>query len=145
MSPILNDLGAVDRLLALSNRYLALVYWAGMRENPLYNHCYRMIYGEDFVWDPLDITVIFNYLYSLGQTPEISYQYAVWQRQEPLAQIIEHVIWHLEFYRPLTTDEKDRVVAYLTPFAATDGMVRYDTHVRKGTLLLDKQARNIVS
>ncbi|MBN2233188.1 MAG: class I SAM-dependent methyltransferase [Deltaproteobacteria bacterium] len=145
MSPILNDLAAVDRLLALSKRYVALVYWAGVRDNPLYNHCYRMIYGEDFVWDPLDVTVIFNYLYSLGLAPEISYQYAVWHREETLARIIEHVIWHLEFYRPLTADEKERVKAYLTPFAAADGQVRYNTRVRKGTLLLDKQAGDEVS
>ncbi len=140
MSPILNELATIDRLLQLSSRYLALIYWAGVRENPLYNHCYEMIFHQPYVWDPLDITAIFNYLYSLGLTPEISYRHAVWKRRDTVAGVIAHTIWHLEFYRPLSGEEKAMVSDYLRPLADGEGMISYETRVRKGFLILDQEA-----
>ncbi|MEA2108674.1 MAG: class I SAM-dependent methyltransferase [Pseudomonadota bacterium] len=140
MSPILNELSAVDRLLELSSRYLALVYWAGVRDNPLYNHCYKMIFNEPYVWDPLDIVAIFNYLYSLGFSPEISFQHARWKRHDTLENTLQHTLWHLEFYRPLSETEKGMVRDYLSPLADDQGMVYYETKVRKGFIILDQKA-----
>ncbi|MBN2333078.1 MAG: class I SAM-dependent methyltransferase [Deltaproteobacteria bacterium] len=139
MSPILNDLASVDRLLSMSSRYLALAYWAGIRENPMYNHCHQLVYDEPYVWDPLDIVAIFNYLYALGYSPQISFQHATWKRQDTVAHVIDHTIWHLEFQRSLTGAEKDAVSAYISSFGDSQGMVSYDTRVRKGCLILDKQ------
>ncbi len=140
MSPILNELNAVDRLLALSSRYLALVYWAGVRDNPLYNHCYEMIFSEPYVWDPLDIVAIFNYLYTLGFSPEISFQHALWKRHDTLENTLQHTLWHLEFYRPLSTAEKGLVRKYLLEQADESGVVSYETRVRKGFVILDQAA-----
>lgn len=140
MSPILNELKTVDRLLELSSRYLALVYWAGVRDNPLYNHCYEMIFHEPYIWDPLDIVAIFNYLYSLGFSPEISFQHALWKRHDTLENTWQHTLWHLEFYRPLSVDEKEMVRNYLLEQADEKGMISYETKVRKGFIILDKEA-----
>jgi len=140
MSPILNELSAVDCLLELSSRYLALVYWAGVRDNPLYNHCYEMIFHEPYVWDPLDIVAIFNYLYTLGFSPEISFQHALWKRHDTLENTFHHTLWHLEFYRPLTPAEKEMVHNYLLEQVDKQGMVSYKTRVRKGCIILDQKA-----
>ncbi len=137
MSPILNELESVDRLLALSRRNLALVYWAGVRENPLFERCYRLVYGHEYQWDALDITVIFNYLVALGYSPEICYLHPVWKRQDTLDNTVEHIIWHLEFYRDLKPEEKERVRRLVAGRADPDGMVTYNTRVRKGALFLD--------
>jgi SAM-dependent methyltransferase len=140
MSPILNELKTVDRLLELSSRYLALLYWAGIRDNPLYNHCYKMIFNEPYVWNPLDIVAIFNYLYSLGFSPEISFQHALRKRHDTLGNTLQHTLWHLEFYRPLSEAEKELVRRYLLEQADEQGMVSYETRVRKGFVILDQAA-----
>ena len=140
MSPILNELESVDQLLRLSRRYLALVYWAGVRENPLFERCYRLIYGHEYHWDALDITIIFNYLHALGYSPEISYLHPVWKRRDTLEHTVEHIIWHLEFYRELDPEERDQVRQLVAGRVDREGKVTYHTRVRKGVLLLDLTA-----
>ena len=140
MSPILNELDSVDCLLAMSRRYMALVYWAGVRDNPLFQRCYKLIYEENYQWDAMDITTIFNYLNALGYSPEITYLHPVWKRHDTLANTVEHMIWHLEFYRSLSNIEKGKVNEMVALEADADGMVTYYTRVRKGALFLDLEA-----
>jgi SAM-dependent methyltransferase len=140
MSPILNELDSVDRLLAMSRRNMALVYWAGVRDNPLFQRCYNMIFKEDYQWDAMDLTTIFNYLNALGYSPEITYLHPVWKRHDTLANTVEHMIWHLEFYRSITDIEKNRVNDLVAGEADAEGMVTYYTKVRKGALFLDLEA-----
>ncbi len=145
MSPILNELSNVDRLLAMSRRYLVLTYWAGVRENPLFQRCYRLIYQSEYSFDALDLTIIFNYLNALGFSPEISYLHPVWRRRDTLENTINYIVWHLEFYRELTVVEKISVQKLVASEADSDGMVTYYTKVRKGALFLDKNAGFSVS
>ncbi len=140
MSPILNDLDSIDRLLAMSRRYLALTYWAGVRDNPLFKRCYRLIYNSEYHFDALDLTVVFNYLNALGFSPEISYLHPVWKRRETVANTVNYMIWHLEFYRELSDDEKMLIRELIVAEADTEGMVNYSTRLRKGALFLDKKA-----
>ncbi len=140
MSPILNELSNIDRLLAMSRRYLVLTYWAGVRENPLFQRCYRLIYDAEYYFDALDLTIIFNYLNALGFSPEITYLHPVWRRRDTLENTVNYIIWHLEFYRKLTASEKIAVQKLVTSEADSDGMVTYYTKVRKGALFLDKHA-----
>ncbi len=139
MSPVLNDLDNIDRLLALSRRYLALTYWAGVRENPLYQRCHRLIYDSEYHFDALDLTVVFNYLNALGYSPEISYIHPVWKRRDTLANTVDYIIWHLEFYRRLSDAEKASVKALIAVEADAEDMVSYETRLRKGALFLDKK------
>jgi len=140
MSPILNDLDSIDRLLDMSRRYLALTYWAGVRENPLYQRCYHLIYNSEYQFDALDLTVVFNYLNALGFSPEISYTHPVWKRRETLENTVSYMIWHLEFYRKLSDLEKESVKELIAAEADAEGMVSYVTRLRKGALFLDKKA-----
>ncbi len=140
MSPILNELESIDRLLELSRRYLALIYWAGVRDNPLFQRCYQAIYAEEYRWDALDITIIFNYLNALGYSPALSYLHPFWRRCDTLERTVEHIVWHLEFYRDLTPEERDRVAGLVAEEADASGRVTYYTRVRKGILLLDLEA-----
>jgi len=140
MSPILNELDSVDCLLTMSRRHVALIYWAGVRDNPLFQRCYQLIYKEDYQWDAMDVTTIFNYLNALGYSPEISYLHPLWKRHDTLANTVEHMVWHLEFYRPLSEIEKKLVNDLVALEADSKGMVTYYTKVRKGALFLDKEA-----
>jgi len=140
MSPILNELSNVGRLLAMSRRNLVLTYWAGVRENPLFQRCYRLIYESEYSFDALDLTIIFNYLDALGFSPEISYLHPVWRRRDTLENTINYIVWHLEFYRELTVSEKIAVRKLVASEADSDGMVTYFTRVRKGALFLDKKS-----
>ena len=140
MSPILNDLDNIDRLLALSRRYLALTYWAGIRENPLFQRCYRLIYNAEYQFDALDLTVVFNYLNALGYSPEIGYLHPVWKRRDTLVNTVNYMIWHLEFYRQLSDTEKLSVKELIAAETDAEGMVSYFTRLRKGALFLDKKA-----
>ncbi|MBN2808210.1 MAG: class I SAM-dependent methyltransferase [Deltaproteobacteria bacterium] len=140
MSPILNELESVDRLLKMSRRNLVLIYWAGVRDNPLFQNCFKMIYDEAYQWDAMDITTIFNYLNALGYSPEITYLHPLWKRHETLAHTVEHLIWHLEFYRSLSDAEKKKVYDLTALEADSQGMVTYLTRVRKGALFLDLEA-----
>ncbi|HDS16729.1 MAG TPA: class I SAM-dependent methyltransferase [Proteobacteria bacterium] len=140
MSPILNELENIDRLLAMSRRFVVLVYWAGIRDNPLFQTCYKMVYDETYRWDAMDVTVIFNYLYALGHSPEISYLHPVWKRYDSLENTVEHIIWHLEFQRSLSSDERQMVYERIAREVDDKGMVKYQTRVRKGALFLDLEA-----
>ncbi len=140
MSPILNDLENVDRLLALSRRYLVLIYWAGVRENPLFQRCYQAVFKAEYRFDALDLTVVFNYLNALGFSPEISYLHPLWQRRDTLENTIGYMLWHLEFYRQLTAFEKKAVADLVAAAADSENMVSYSTRVRKAALFLDKKA-----
>ena len=99
-----------------------------------------MIYEEEYQWDAMDLTTIFNYLNTLGYSPEITYLHPVWKRHDTLAHTVEHMIWHLEFYRSLTDIEKKRVNDLVAGEADAEGMVTYYTKVRKGALFLDLEA-----
>ena len=110
-----------------------------MRENPIFNRCYQLIYGEEYQWDAMDVTTIFNYLYSLGYSPEITYRHPVWKRSGELEETIEHLLWHLEFYRPLTAAEQQLVRDEVAALADDGGQVTYHTRVRKGFLFLDRE------
>jgi SAM-dependent methyltransferase len=140
MSPILNDLSNIDRLLAMSRRYLVLSYWAGVRENPLFQRCYRLIFNSEYCFDALDLTIVFNYLNALGFSPEISYSHPVWQRCDTWQNTVTYILWHLEFYRDLSDSEKQAVQELVVAEADREGLVTYSTKVRKGVIFLDKKA-----
>ncbi len=134
MSPILNDLETVDKLLTISNRYLFLIFWAGKRENKIFNKCYKAIFNEDFEWDILDITVIFNYLYSLGYVPEIFYKDMVWENKFDFEKVYNHTLWHLKFYKNELTDKEKEVVRNIL-----EKENEWKTFLRIGFVFLDKK------
>ncbi len=133
MSPILNELDTVDKLLEMSKRYLFLIFWAGKRENKVFNEIYERIFNKKFKWDILDITVIFNYLYSLGYSPQIFYKNTEWNNNFTKEKIYDHILWHLKFYKNEITEE-DKKIAWEV-IEKSDSFV---TKLKVGFLFLDK-------
>ncbi len=134
MSPILNELETIDKLLDISRRYIFLIFWAGKRENTIFNNCYKAIFKKDFKWDILDITAIFNYLYSLGYSPSIFYKNMKWYSNFDFESVYNHIVWHMKFYKDeLSEDEKEKIKDILR------NSEKSETNVRIGYLFLDKE------
>ena len=133
MSPILNELETVDKLLEISKRYLFLIFWANKRENVVFNKAYKAIFKKEFKWDILDITIIFNYLYSLGYSPSIFYVNTKWENKYPREKIYEHILWHLKFYKDELDDNEKKIVKDIV-----DNSQQFETKIRVGFLFLDK-------
>ncbi len=133
MSPILNELETIDKLLELSRRYLFLIFWAGKRENKVFNEAYEKIFNRKFKWDILDITIIFNYIYSLGYSPQIFYKNTQWENNFPKDKIYEHILWHLKFYKDEITEEDKKIVKDIV-----NKNNSFITELRVGFLFIDK-------
>ncbi len=145
MTPLLRDLENVDRMLELSGRFLALVTWAGVRENLLLDNLARQVLGHglDQATAGRDIFIPFNYLYSLGYSPDVTFFNGCWDRRRLLEQQTENVIWRLEMFRNLSLEEKELVREELARRADSEGMVNAVTRVRTCLVVVDKEAARL--
>ncbi len=136
MSPILNELETIDKLLNISKKYLFLIFWAGERENNIFNKCFKAIFKREFKWDILDITIIFNYLYSLGYSPSIFYKELIWENNFEFEKVFKHTLWHFKFYKDeLTEEEKEKIKEIISKNK------EWKTYLRVGFLFLDKNCK----
>ncbi|WP_456433292.1 class I SAM-dependent methyltransferase [Thermosulfuriphilus sp.] len=139
MTPVLNFVETVERMFELSERFVALVHWAGLRENLLYREVHEAIFGRPP--KPFRATVInhFNLFYSLGLAPECRLFKGLWVRKRPLEAEINHMLWRLEADGRL--EEKDKeIVREILAQKADNGIIRTETKVRIGFVLVDKSA-----
>jgi len=138
MTPILRGKDSLDKLLNISERFLAVVFWAGVRQNILLSHLYQKILGERYNKKSLDIVPIFNYYCSLGYRPRLRFFRGCWIREKDMDEAFEALRWRLEFRRPLKEDElkilKDEIKR-----AAKNNKIILKTRVRIGFMLLDKE------
>ena len=138
MTPILRGKDSLDKLLNISKRFLAIVFWAGIRENVFLSHLYQKILGERYNKKSLDIVPIFNYYCSLGYRPRLRFFRGYWIREKDMDEAFESLRWRLEFRRPLKEDElkilKDEIKR-----AAKNNKIILKTRVRIGFMLLDKE------
>ncbi len=139
MTPILRSLDNLDRFLEISKKYLAVICWAGIRENPLLNRLYDEILGERPDKQRTDIVVLFNYLYARGYAPDLKFFHGCWERTRSVEGQIKGLIWQLEMARELTPAEREQVRKRVAE-QAQNGLVRVYTKVRIGFMLLDKEA-----
>ncbi len=135
-APILRSIEGIDSLLAATKKYLAIVYWAGVRENPLLVQLFKEIMDFDYTPATPDIVTIFNYLYSLGYAPNIKFFSGCWERTKDVDSQVANLIWRLESRRELTSDEKELVRAKAYSLAE-NGKLTLKTNVRIGYMLLD--------
>jgi len=138
MTPILRGKESLDKLLDISKRFLAIVFWAGVRQNILLSHLYQHILGEKYNKKSLDIVPIFNYYCSLGYRPRLRFFRGCWIREKDIEEAFEALRWRLEFRRPLKKEElkilKDEIEK-----AVTNNKIILKTRVRIGFILLDKK------
>jgi len=141
MTPLLRSLKNIDRMLALSSRYLAIVSWAGIRENSLLNSLFMELMGEIPHKSDMkrDIMIPFNYLYTKGYAPDLQFFHGCWERTRSVERQVESLLWQLEMYRPLEPDEKDLVRKKVEQLASKD-LVTVKTRVRTCFMLVDKKA-----
>jgi SAM-dependent methyltransferase len=140
MSPILHDLDSIDRLLELATHFLALVHWAGVRENELHQRLYQEVFGRQWRWQKPGLIVPFNYLYSLGLAGDLRFFCGYWERKRTLEKELEHFLWRLdgEGISP-SVSEKEKIRAILAQEADDQGYILSRTKVRIGFLLLELQ------
>jgi len=138
-SPILRSIEGIDSLLASTKKYLAVVYWAGIRRNPLLIELFKEIMDFDYKPATPDIVTIFNYLYSLGYAADLKFFRGCWTRTKDVESQIENLIWRLESRRKLTDEEKE-LVRKKAQSLAENGKLTLLTQVRIGYMLLDVMA-----
>ncbi len=140
MTPILGSTEGIKRFLQLSRRYVAIVFWAGIRENLLLQELYKEIIGGTLKKKGLDIILPFNYIYSLGYAPELHFFRGCWEKRRKTGEQVKNLVWRLELYRKLTEPEKQIVKERIESKADSQGMVSVTTRVRTCFMLIDKKA-----
>ncbi len=141
MSPLMRSMDNIDRFLDLSQRYVAIVTWAGIRENLVLSELGTKFIGRKPGKHTSDMNVIFNFLYSRGFAPELRFFRGCWEKTRSVEKQIRNLIWRLEMYRPLEKEEKDYIVDYVKA-RAENGMMTVSTRVRTVLMLVDKEAEN---
>ncbi len=137
LSPILNDLSEVDRLLSYAERFFAVVQWAGLRENELHKEVLKEFFGEELPKPPPKAVVLFNYLFSLGYAPRVRFFTGVWERERDPEKEAERLFlrWETEGRR-LDQGLKERIRKFICA-KARGGKLKVKTKVRLGFLLVD--------
>ncbi len=141
LAPLLKDMKNLDRFLDISQRFLGLVCWAGIKENLLFNSLCEEIIGRKPDKRHMDIQALVNYLYTMGLAPNLRFFHGCWRRERDIERQAKTLIWQLELYRPLSRDEKALVYKRLERIAE-NGKVGVNTKVRTGFILVDKHADN---
>ncbi len=137
LTPVLNDLKEVDRLLEITRRFLVVVQWAGLRENELFREVLERFFGRRPRPRSPGAVVLFNYLFSLGYPADLRFFSGVWERSRPLEKEIERLLFKIRG-EGLAVDEKLREAlrAYLED-KAREGRVPSRTRVRIALLVVD--------
>jgi ubiquinone/menaquinone biosynthesis C-methylase UbiE len=139
MTPLLRSADHIQRFLELSRRFLAIVTWAGIRENQLLNELYQEIMGKKLVQKGHNMILPFNYLHSLGYAPHLTFFNGCWERIRPLKTQVENIIWRLELYRKLTPDEKEKVRTKVEALTDREGFISVTTRVRTCLMIIDRK------
>jgi SAM-dependent methyltransferase len=139
MTPLLRSMENLDRMLELSTRFLAVVSWAGVRENALYNSLFRELMGAEPARSRRDILLPFHYLYARGFAPDILFFHGCWQRTRPVDRQTATLLWQLEMHRPLAPHEQEHVHRRVSSLAR-NGLVTVKTRTRTALMLIDQNA-----
>ncbi len=139
MTPLLRNPSTIKKFIEISDRYIGIVTWAGVRKNELLNKVSERIFGKPFEQKGQDITFVFNYLYSLGFAPNLTFFTGCWERiREPEDQI-KNLIWRIEMKRPLNQEEKNTIKEIVYENMNPNGFVKAVTTVRTCFMFIDKK------
>lgn len=139
MTPLLRDLSNLDKMLDASRCFLALVTWAGIKRNDLLDAVSRDLGLPVPERHRVDMSIPFNYLYSLGFAPDVHFFHGCWERTRAWERQAEHLLWQIEMRRHLTEPEKESV-RNAVKNRSVDGYITARTRVRIAFLLVDKKA-----
>ncbi len=143
LTPILNDLQEVDRILEVAERYVVFIHWAGIRENELYLEILKQFFGRKPRKRSPGAVVLFNYLFARGYPAEMRFFSGVWERKRSLEREWRRLRVRLENEGiSLSPEMESRLKAYLAS-RAKEGHLYSRTRVRLGFLLADLQREKL--
>lgn len=137
LTPILNDLQEVDRILEITERYLVLIHWAGVRENELYLEILKQFFDRKPRKRSPGAVVLFNYLFARGYPAEVRFFSGVWERERSVEREWRRLRHRLEGEGLSITSEMESCLRAYLASRAQDGRLRSRTRVRLGLLLAD--------
>ncbi len=136
MTPILQDIQSIDRLLALAKKFLVIVHWAGVRQNLLYARIWKEVFNRELVWKKPGIIVVFNYLYTLGYAGDLRFFSGYWERKRPLEKELEHILWKLDGEGIKVDEKSKKQILDILKKESKDKIVISRTKVRIGFLFV---------
>ena len=144
LTPVLNDLDQVERILSVTRRYLVLVHWAGLRENELFLEILRRFFKASPRTRSPGAVVLFNYLFSRGFPAEVRFFCGMWERRRPVEKELERVLFRLrgEGYS-VNEGVRERIRTFLEE-RSREGRVLSRTRVRIALLLADLKREALV-
>jgi len=137
MTPILNDLEEFDRILGITERYLAIVQWAGLRENDLYREVLKRFFNRSPRKRGPGAVVLFNYLFSLGYPAEIRFFSGIWERARPLEKELKRLLFKIRGAGLYVDSRKENEIRTFLSERARDGKVISYTRVRIAFVFAD--------
>ncbi len=144
MTPILQDLHSVDRLLAIAKRFLVIIHWAGVRQNLLHTRIWKEVFDKKLVCKKPGIIVVFNYLYTLGYAGDLRLFSGYWERKRPLEKELEHILWRLDGEGIRVDETAEKRILSILETESKDGIITSCTKVRIGFLFIDLSKRCLI-
>ncbi|MBS3970269.1 MAG: methyltransferase domain-containing protein [Clostridia bacterium] len=135
MSPGINSLDTIKKMLDASKSYCYISSFAGPRKYPLQETIARGILGEDYKTYTPDIIYPFNIVYSMGYLPNVLFEENYSEREVDLEDVYHEIITHIAMYTQITPEVQAAVENYLQKNKNTENKVVKKTKSRIGMLL----------
>jgi len=135
MSPGINSLDTIKKMLAASKSYCYISSFAGPRIYPLQETIARRILGEDYQTYTPDIIYPFNILYAMGYLPNVLFEENYSEREVDLEDVYYEIITHIAMYTQITPEIQAVVEDYLQKNRNKENKVVKKTKSRIGMLL----------
>jgi len=138
MTPILRDLKEVKRLFECAERFLILISWAGLRQNPLLEEIKNRFFKKVKESKNPGILPIFNYFYTLGKPGDVKFYEGFFERRAPLERLWKRFKFRLESEGYKIGPKKEKEILKFLEEKAQEGMIESKTKVRIGALFIKK-------
>jgi len=144
LTPILNDLNELDRILEITERFLVLVQWAGLRENELYREILKQFFDRVPRKRGPGAVVLFNYLFSLGYPADIRFFSGIWERVRPLEKELKRLLFRLQGEGLSVDAGKEKEIRAFLSEKARDSQIVSRTRVRIALVLADLKKESLI-
>lgn len=134
MTPAVGNPATFDKLMAASRRGCFIKAWAEKRRNLILADLWERILKKPLRDSHSIITCLFNILLTMGCFPDLTFEEIVWDRSEPVEQVITDYLTFFSGALETMTDEiRDAIVTAIETIAV-NGMVEEKIRGRTGLL-----------
>jgi len=134
MSPGVNNLETLQKMMFCSRRWCYLSGFSGTRNYSLYNEVFKQITGGPYINHFNDIIFPFNLLYTLGCEPSIKLSHSSNHLKQKVTDFRREICEILENKELLNT-EAESVVEQLIERHASQGSIRQEVSSRVGMII----------